>query len=114
MSIDSFFCSGLFGLTGIVCYIIAVGDAVIEKRKAETFPKLSKRHDPKPHGEIERAVKTWAGQFRTLECDVEAETGRHLPVDAAITTWLIALAANSINLYKTKPDGVTSHEAACG
>ena len=33
--------------------IVALRDAVIEKRKAETVPKLSKRRDPKSHGDRE-------------------------------------------------------------
>ena len=93
---------------------IALRNAIIEKRKAETVPKLSVNRDPQSHGEIEVAVKTWAGQFRTLKFHIEGETGRHLPMTSAATTWLIKWAANSINLYRIQAHGVTAHEAIGG
>ena len=94
--------------------IIALRNAIIEKRKPETVPKLSVNRDPQSHGEIEVAVKTWAGQFRTLKFHIEGETGRHLPMTSAATTWLIKWAANSINLYRVQAHGVTAHEAIGG
>ena len=40
--------------------IVALRNAIIESRKAETVPKLSVKRDQKFHDEIEVAVKTWA------------------------------------------------------
>ena len=94
--------------------IVALRNAIIERRKAETVPKLSVKRDPKSHGEIEVAVKTWAGQFRTLKCHIEGETGKFLPMTCDATTWLVRWAANSLNMYRIQAHGCTAHEAIGG
>ena len=94
--------------------IVALRDAVIAKRTAPTVPKFSVRKDPQSHGEIEVAVKTWAGQFRTLKCHVEGATGKFLPIGCPATTWLAKWAANTINLFRVQPHGLTAHQAVGG
>ena len=94
--------------------ITALRDAIISKRKAETVPKLAVRRDPQSHGETEVAVKLCTGQFRTLKCHIEGETGMFLPIRCDAVSWLAKWAANSLNLFKIQEHGTTAHEAVGG
>ena len=94
--------------------IIALRNEIIARRKSETVPKLSVKRDPQSHGEIEVAVKNWAGQFRTWKCHIEGETGQFLPINCNAVSWLGKWAANSINMYRVQAHGCTAHEAVGG
>ena len=94
--------------------MVALRSAILAKHKAETVPKLSVRKDPQSRGEIEVAIKTWAGQVRSLKCKIEGETGIFIPIQCAATSWLVKWAANSLNLRKIQDHGVTAHEAVGG
>ena len=94
--------------------IIALRNAIIDKRSAPTVPKLASKKDPQSHGDIEVGVKMWAGQFRTLKFHTEGETGKFLPISCPAVTWLVQWAANSMNLFKIQDHGVTAHEAIGG
>ena len=65
-------------------------------------------------GKVERAVRTWRGQFVTMKDHIETMTGVELPANSAILTWLVMHAAQTLNCYKVLECGRTSYELTTG
>ena len=94
--------------------IVALKKAVAVYRKAETEMLESPVRDSKANGAAERAVRTWAGQVRTLRPHVERRLKCKLPKDSALMAWLVSWALDVIFRYKVHPSGRTGFEWITG
>ena len=70
--------------------------------------------DAKANGAAERAVRSWAGQLRTIRHHVERRIKATVPKDSALMSWLVSWAADVIFRYKVHSSGRTSHEWITG
>ena len=84
--------------------------AVAVYRNAETVMLESPVRDFKANGAAERAVRTWAGQLRTLKHQFERRLECKLLKDSALMTWLASCAADVVFRYKVRPSGLPSFE----
>ena len=90
--------------------IKAVKNAVAIKRAAVTAMIESPVRESKSNGRIERAVRTWRDQFRTLKHYYERRTKSKMENGSAISTWLISWAAEVLNKFKIQECGRTAFE----
>jgi hypothetical protein len=82
--------------------IKALKRAVAIKRQADTTMIESPVRDSKSNGSVERAVRTWAAQVRTLRHHLESRIKVKVPRSSALMTWLVAWSADVINRYKVR------------
>ena len=88
--------------------IVSLKQAVAIKRSSETSLIESPVRDSKSNGMAEVAVKTWAGQVRTIKHHLESRIGRKMPKDCALMTWLIAWGAEVRNRFRVQANGRTN------
>ena len=69
---------------------MALKRAVAIYRQAETVMLESPFLDSKANGAVERAVRSWAGQLRTIRHHVERRLKTSIPKDSAMMTWLVS------------------------
>ena len=94
--------------------ILALKRAVIAARQGETVPIESPVRESKCNGAVERAVRTWQGQMRTIKHHVEHCLQERLAHDHPLTQWMMVWAADSLNRYKVHANGRTSYEIITG
>ena len=94
--------------------MIALVEAIAVARKAETVPIRSPVRESRCNGKVERAVRTWRGQFVAIKDHVETQIGKELSSDSAILTWLVMHAAQSLNCYRVLGNGRTPYELVTG
>ena len=94
--------------------IKALKRAIAVKRQTETVMIESPVRDSKSNGSVERAVRTWAAQVRTLRHHLESRIKVKVPRTSALMTWLVAWSADVINRYKVRSSGRTSYEHITG
>ena len=90
--------------------ILNLKKAVAIKRNAETALLESPVQESKSNGKVERAVRTWRDQFRTLRSQFERRTGSKLERNGALSTWLVSFAAEVMNKFKVQENGKTAFE----
>ena len=83
-------------------------------REASTVPIDVPAIESKAHGRMERAVRTWAGQLRTLKSHLEYERKSKLPLQRPIFQRMAWWAAVFFNRYAVRHHGRTAHEYATG
>ena len=76
--------------------ILALKKAIAVHRQAETVLLESPVRDSKANGSAERAVRTWAGQLRTLRHHLESRLKKTVPKDSAMMSWLVSWAADVV------------------
>ena len=87
---------------------------VSARRSAATVPIDVETRESKGNGAVERAVRTWQGQFRTLKCQLEESIGLVLPKSHPVLQWCAFWAAGVLNRSAVKSHGRTVFEYACG
>ena len=90
--------------------MIASKRAVALRRKAETPLIESPARESKSSGKIERAIRKWQGQFRTLRHHLEARLGCKIEIESALVEWLRVWAADILTKYLVHANGRTSYE----
>ena len=91
--------------------IKALKKHVAEKRvNVETIMEESPKKDSASNGAVERAIRTWAGQFRTIKDAYEFKSGMSLKVNEPITTWMMLWTGEVLDKYKEHDNGRTSYE----
>ena len=90
--------------------MIALKQAIAVRRKAETIPIESPVRESKSNGRIERAIRTWQAQFRTMRHHLESRIAEKLKKDSAIIEWLIVWVADLLSKYKVHENGRTTYE----
>ena len=88
--------------------------AVAGSRSAPTIPIDVPTKESKGNGGMERAVRTWAGQYRTLKSHLEYEIKVEIPLNHPIHEWMAWWAAGLINRVAVRHHGRTTHEYATG
>ena len=78
--------------------ILALKKAVKESTKVEVVLEESPVGDHQANGEVENAIKRFAGQFRTLREAVETRYQKRLTQEHHAVPWLINYASGCINL----------------
>ena len=78
-------------------------------RKAETVTMESPVRDSKANGAAERAVRSWAGQFRTIRHHVERRMKTTMAEDSALMSWPVSWAADVIFRYIVHSTGIPTH-----
>ena len=94
--------------------ILALKSAITHYRQAETVMLEFPVRDSKANGAAERAVRSWAGQLRTVRHHVERRLKVSIPKDSAMMSWLVTWDADVISRYKVQSTGRTSHECIIG
>ena len=63
------------------------------KRQTKTVMVDSPVRESKSNGAVDRAVKTWQGQFRTLRHQLEARLGEKIRKGSAMMSWLLSFTS---------------------
>ena len=84
------------------------------KRQAETVMVESPVRESKSNGAVERSVKTWQGQFRTLRHQLEARLGEKIKKGTALMSWLVSFTSEVLSKYKVHTNGRTTYEMTTG
>ena len=70
--------------------------------------------ESKANGAMEKVVRTWAGQFRTLKSHLEYETKIEVPLPHPVLQWMAWWAAGILTLCVVRHHGLTAFEYATG
>ena len=68
----------------------------------------------KANGQIERAIRTWQGQFRSLRVQLEDRLDCKIMKGSPIMSWLINYASDVLCRYKIHDNGRTNYEMVTG
>ena len=90
--------------------ILALKRALAIKREAETAMVESPVRESKSNGRIERAIRTWRDQFRTLRHQFERRMKVKMEKNGVLSSWLSSWAAEVLNRYKVQDSGRTAYE----
>ena len=90
--------------------IKALVNAIAVARKAVTAIIQSPARESQCNGAVERAVRTWRGQFVTLKDYAERGMGTEIEVDGKVLQWLAVYAAEVLNHFKIQKNGRTAYE----
>ena len=63
---------------------------------------------------MERAVKTWASQFRTFRHQFEVSLGAKIRTGSSMMSWLVAFASEVLSKYNVHANGRTTYEMTTG
>ena len=94
----------------LVCFRLKV----TSECRVPTIPIAVPMNESKGTGAVERAVRTWQGQFRTLKDHVEYETKNKLGPRHPLLTWCAWWAAALLNRVAVRPNGRTAYEISSG
>ena len=70
--------------------------------------------ESKANGAMEKSVRTWSGQFRSLKSHLEYELKIEIPLHHPVLQWMAWWAAGIFNRYAVRHHGRTAHEYATG
>ena len=87
---------------------------VSAKRSQPTVPLDVPVRESKGNGAVERAVRTWSGQFRTLKSHVESEIGEEIDKKHPMLQWMAWWAAALLCRVPIKSHGRTVYEYVTG
>jgi len=80
----------------------------------EIVSEASPVGESKSNGEVERAIRTVRGQFRTFRDHVENRYMTVLDQSHKIVLWMVAHAANTVDRFALGTDGKTSYQRRRG
>ena len=87
---------------------------VSAQRSAPTVPLDVPVRESKGNGAVERAVRTWTGQFRTLKSQLEEGIGCALDKKHAMLQWCASWAGSVMKRSAVKSHGRTVYEYVTG
>lgn len=67
--------------------LLAIRDAVSKKRRAPTVPLDVPVRESKSNGAMEKSIRTWQAQFRTLKESLQLKIGRPVSITTTIAEW---------------------------
>ena len=70
--------------------------------------------ESKCNGAVERAVRTWQAQFRTLRPQFESRIGTKLRKGSSMMSWLISFTSEVLSNFKVHANGSTTYEMTTG
>ena len=83
-------------------------------RTSPTVPIDVATRESQGNGAVEKSVKTWQGQFRTIKSHLETEIGCVIPHQHKILQWAGWWASQIIYRYAIRHHGRTSYEYVTG
>ena len=94
-------------------------EAMTELRiQARQAPVIQQEHptsyDKQSNGEVESAVKTFTGEFRTLKLCLERSLGVAVPATHPLLQWLAEWAAWQVTTRRVGDDCLTAYQRARG
>ena len=90
--------------------MISLKQAIAMRRKVKTPLIESPVRESKSNGRIERAIRSWQAQFRTIRHHFEARLGEKVKNDSALADWMIVWVADILAKYRVHENGRTTHE----
>ena len=75
---------------------VSLKRCIDSRRTAETMPIETPVRESKSNGAIERGVRTWQGQFRTLKNKLESHLKNKVEMRHPLTGWLVMWAAEFV------------------
>ena len=90
--------------------LLAFKDALVLRRKAETSLIESPVLESKSNGLVERAIRSWRDQYRTLKHNLERRLKQPISASSPLTGWLVTWAADVIYKYRVQANGRTAFE----
>lgn len=94
--------------------IVAIRNALMRAREAPTVPLNVPVRESKPNGAMERAIRSWQGQRRTIKCFLERKLQRPLPILHPIVEWVGNWASTLLYRFKNKRYGRTPYYLVTG
>ena len=94
--------------------IVALKKALAIKRQCPTGLIESPVRESKSNGRVERAIRTWRDQYRTMRHYFEHRSKLTLHNNSPLSSWLVSWASEVINKYKVQDNGRTSYEMITG
>ena len=91
----------------------ALKRALAVKRECETAIVHTPARESKSNCAVERAIRTWKGQMRTMRLHLEDRLKSVIAVDHPILSWLAVWSCEVLNKYKVR-DGRTAYELMTG
>ena len=88
--------------------ILAVKRAIAIRRGVETGLIESPVRQSKSNGKIERAIRSWRDQYRTLRHQYERRMKAKLLKNSVLSSWLASWAAEVMNRCKVQENGRTA------
>ena len=88
--------------------------AVANSRTSPTVPMDVPVRESKANGAMEKAVRTWAGQFGSLKSHLEYELKTEIPLHHPVLQWMAWWSAGIFHRYAVRHHGRTAHEYATG
>ena len=94
--------------------ILAFKNAVAMRRSGETAMIESPVRESNANGQVERAIRTWRDQYRTMRHYTEHRFKKKIEKSFALNSWLISWASEVLNRFKVHSNGRTSFEMMTG
>ena len=94
--------------------LLKLREAISARRTAPTVPITVPIKESRGNGAVERAVRTWQGQFRTLKDHAEFELGAEFGPRHPMLTWCAWWSAALLNRVKIQESGRTAYELYTG
>ena len=94
--------------------LLKLREAISARRTAPTVPITVPIKESRGNGAVERAVRTWQGQFRTLKDHAEFELGAEFGPRHPMLTWCAWWSAALLNRVKVQESGRTAYELYTG
>ena len=86
--------------------------AVAVRRKAETPLIESPVRESQAKGRIERTIRKWQAQLRTMRHHLESRLGAKIDNNSALVEWMIVWLADILSKYTSHENGRTFYEMA--
>lgn len=90
--------------------IWALKNALAQLRKAETAFIESPVRESKSNGLVERVIRHWRDQYRTLRDFLGYSMNARIADNSALSRWLVARLADVIHKFRIQPFGRTAFE----
>ena len=94
--------------------IKALKAAVAARRVAQTTLVESPVRESQSNGAVERAIRSWQGQLRTMKSHFEEDTGKKLSVNHPLMGWLVLWSGEVLMKCVVRPSGRIAHERITG
>ena len=92
--------------------MIKLKQAIAVRRNAETPLIESPVRESQANGRIERAIRKWQAQVRTMRHHLESRLWTKIDNGSAIVEWLIVWTAAILSKYVVHESGRTAYEMA--
>ena len=94
--------------------IVALKRAVAVRRQVVTALIESPVRESQSNGTIERAIRTWECQFRTLKHQFEGNVNAKMEMTHPLSEWMAVWAGELILRYVLRENGRTAYESISG